>query len=92
MLIKNTLNKIIYSFSLVLIINPPRRSFFFNQIINSKLKYVDFKKDDTITYFYYNKLNYFDLYVNKIEEVNKSKFGNESFNFNEKLIKSKNEM
>ena len=50
-----------------------------------------------ITYFHYNKfgylrLDYFNLYVNKIEKINKFKFGNEFFRLNEELIKSENEI
>ena len=56
-----------------------------------------FKKDNIITYFYYNKSShlrpdYPNLYINKIEKVNKSKFGNEFFKPNEESTKSKNEM
>ena len=58
---------------------------------------MSFKKDDTITCFYYNKfshlrLDYFNLHVNKIEEVDKFKFENKSFKSDEKSIKSENEM
>ena len=86
-----------YSFPLILIISLLRRSFFLDQIINLKPKYVGFKKDDTVIYFYYNKFNYLrldclNLYVNKIEEVNKFKFRDKSSKPDEELTKSEYEM